>query len=51
MDKVIVKRDGRVVPFDRERITTAIFNAATSVGGSDRATYTLSLHDAFRSEV
>ena len=38
MDKVIVKRDGRVVPFDRERITTAIFNAATSVGGSDRAT-------------
>jgi uridine kinase len=34
----IIKRDGHVVPFDRERIATAIFNAAATVGGSDRAT-------------
>lgn len=33
----IVKRDGTVVPYDRDRITTAIFKAAASVGGSDRA--------------
>lgn len=32
----IIKRDGTVVPYDRDRITTAIFNAAASVGGSDR---------------
>jgi len=31
------KRDGRIVDFDTEKITTAIFNAAKSVGGSDRA--------------
>lgn len=36
-DRVIIKRDGRLVPYDRERITTAIFKAAASVGGSDRA--------------
>ncbi|NCC51427.1 MAG: response regulator SirA [Spartobacteria bacterium] len=36
--KQIIKRDGTVVPYDRDRITTAIFNAATSVGGSDRET-------------
>lgn len=30
------KRDGRVVSFDRERITHAIFAAAQSVGGKDR---------------
>jgi uridine kinase len=34
----IIKRDGNEVPFDRERIATAIFKAAASVGGSDRAT-------------
>jgi uridine kinase len=34
--KQIVKRDGTVVPYDRDRITTAIFKAAASVGGSDR---------------
>ena len=33
----IIKRDGRVVPFDRERITDAIFKAAEAVGGVDRA--------------
>ena len=32
----IVKRDGQVVPYDRERITTAIFKAAASLGGTDR---------------
>ncbi|MEK6854137.1 MAG: ATP cone domain-containing protein [Nanoarchaeota archaeon] len=32
----IVKRDGRVVNFDPEKITTAIMKAARAVGGSDR---------------
>lgn len=32
----IVKRDGRVVAFDKEKITDAIFRAAVEVGGSDR---------------
>lgn len=32
----IIKRDGRVVPFDQERITDAIFKAAKAVGGADR---------------
>jgi len=30
------KRDGRIVPFDQEKITNAIFKAAQSVGGDDR---------------
>jgi len=34
--KEIRKRDGRVVPFDPEKITDAIFKAARAVGGSDR---------------
>jgi len=34
--KEIRKRDGRVVPFDRDKITDAIFKAAKAVGGSDR---------------
>lgn len=34
----IVKRDGTMVTYDRDRITTAIFNAASAVGGSDRST-------------
>ncbi len=34
----IIKRDGNLVDYDRERITAAIFKAAASVGGSDRAT-------------
>ena len=33
---LIVKRDGQVVAYDRERITTAIFKAAASIGGRDR---------------
>jgi len=32
----IKKRDGRVVPFEKEKITEAIFKAAKSVGGQDR---------------
>jgi uridine kinase len=32
----IVKRDGRVVPFDQEKITDAIYRAAAAVGGHDR---------------
>lgn len=32
----VVKRDGRVVEFDKERIITSIFKAADSVGGDDR---------------
>jgi ribonucleoside-triphosphate reductase len=31
----IKKRDGRIVDFDSEKITNAIFNAAKSVGGSN----------------
>ncbi len=33
----IVKRDGRLAPFDPEKITVAIYKAAASVGGHDRA--------------
>jgi ribonucleoside-triphosphate reductase len=33
----IIKRDGRVVDFDRGRIVNAIFKAARAVGGNDRA--------------
>lgn len=36
-ERLVIKRDGNVVPFDRERIATAIFKAAASVGGSDRS--------------
>lgn len=32
----VKKRDGRLVEFDKERITTGIFKAAESVGGKDR---------------
>jgi uridine kinase len=31
--KTIIKRDGQVVPYDRSRITNAIFKAAASAGG------------------
>ena len=34
--RTVIKRDEREVPFDREKITTAIFKAAQSVGGEDR---------------
>ena len=32
----LVKRDGRTVPWDRERIIVAIYKAAASLGGHDR---------------
>ncbi|MFH1589959.1 MAG: adenosylcobalamin-dependent ribonucleoside-diphosphate reductase [archaeon] len=32
----IRKRDGRIVPFSRDKITVAIFKAAESVGGTDK---------------
>jgi uridine kinase len=34
----IIKRDGRVVPFNREKITMAVLQAAIAVGGRDRPT-------------
>lgn len=33
----IIKRDGTPVPYDQDRISTAIFKAAASVGGTNRA--------------
>ena len=38
MIEKIIKRDGRVVPFDRNKITLAILSAAIAVGGRDRET-------------
>ena len=32
----IIKRDGRVVPFEIDKITEAIFKAAKALGGNDR---------------
>ncbi len=34
----IVKRDGRIVPFNKEKITFAVLQAAVAVGGRDRRT-------------
>lgn len=36
MFETIAKRDGRNVPFDKSKITEAIFKAASAVGGVDR---------------
>jgi len=36
MIEKVIKRDGRIVPFDQERIANAIFKAAKAVGGEDR---------------
>ena len=33
--KFVKKRDGRLVKFSKDKITTAIFKAAQSVGGKD----------------
>ena len=33
--KNTIKRDGRIVPFDKSKIAEAIFRAAQSVGGDD----------------
>jgi len=35
--KQVVKRTGAVVPFNKERITNAIYRAAVAVGGRDRS--------------
>jgi anaerobic ribonucleoside-triphosphate reductase len=35
--KYVRKRDGKLEPFDQERITNAIWKAAKAVGGKDRA--------------
>jgi uridine kinase len=35
--KKIIKRNGTPVDYDRDRIATAIFKAAASIGGTDRA--------------
>ncbi|MFH1853003.1 MAG: ATP cone domain-containing protein [Candidatus Neomarinimicrobiota bacterium] len=32
----VIKRDGRIVPFDAEKIVNAVFGAALEVGGHDR---------------
>ncbi len=37
IDFKVKKRDGRIVPFSSERITTGVFKAAENVGGEDRA--------------
>lgn len=36
MIKEIVKRDGRTVPFNKDKIVQAIFKAAKAIGGKDR---------------
>ena len=36
--RLVRKRSGKIVPFDRMKITTAIFKAAQEVGGRDRET-------------
>ncbi len=46
MIKQIIKRDGRVVPFNTEKIANAIFKAAQSIGGQD---YKESMEIAFKS--
>ncbi len=35
--ETVVKRSGAIVPFNRERISNAIYRAAVAVGGRDRA--------------
>jgi uridine kinase len=37
MVDTIIKRDGRAVPFKREKITSAIYRAAVACGGRDQA--------------
>ncbi|MDX1503392.1 MAG: ATP cone domain-containing protein, partial [Thermoanaerobaculia bacterium] len=32
----IVKRDGRILPFDREKVVVAIYKATAAIGGHDR---------------
>jgi anaerobic ribonucleoside-triphosphate reductase len=35
--KQVIKRTGQVVPFNRERISNAIYRASIAVGSRDRA--------------
>ena len=37
MVDMIITRDGRAVPFKREKITSAIYRAAVACGGRDQA--------------
>ena len=37
MARFIIKRDGRLVPFNRDKIAFAVYRAAVAVGGRDRA--------------
>jgi len=48
MIKQILKRDGRIVPFNREKITFAVLQAAISVGGRDRVKAEKVTDDAVR---
>jgi uridine kinase len=41
----IIKRDGRVVPFDKNKITLAVLSAAIAVGGRDRKTAEIVTND------
>jgi uridine kinase len=36
IEQSIIKRDGRVVPFNREKIASAVYRAAVAVGGRER---------------
>ena len=44
----IRKRDGRIVPFDKEKITEAIWKAAQSVGGKDRTLSAALANEVFK---
>ena len=37
MTGLVIKRDGRAVPFDRAKISSAVYRAAVACGGRDRA--------------
>jgi len=37
MTGMVIKRDGRAVPFDRGKISSAVYRAAVACGGRDRA--------------
>lgn len=44
----VIKRDGSLVPFNREKISFAVFSAAVAVGGRDRALAEAVAGDAVR---
>ncbi len=44
----VKKRDGKVVPFDKDKITNAIFKAAKAVGGEDRNIAEMLANDVIR---